>query len=426
MAKVSDIKVKDRMRSIDLEKVGELADSIKELGLLNPITVAMENNEMVLKAGRHRLEAFKALGLEEIPVEIKNLDPLRSELVEIDENLIRAELHFIDRGEHLARRKKIYEMLYPAIQHGGDRRSQEFETKRTDDGLKLKESFTVDTAKKTGFKPRTIQQDVQIATHLDPEVKQEVKKIDLGKQEALKLARIRNPQVQKDIVGKIAEGTAKTVKQAEAQIAVEKNIKRGRSEKMTLDVTFFDAGIEKMDTLDPESVSAIVTTPPDGTQYENLIEKASRILKTGGIIALQASVADIPTILGIKSESISFYWIVANMMGSSKNHPEGVKSNWAPVVVLIKGFRSMAAESMTDRIEKSFEHLNQKEDYALQIVTRFTKMGETVLDPFVSRNFVSYIAACVGRKYIGLSQNEDDVAYIKSQLDELNWAVAMA
>jgi ParB-like chromosome segregation protein Spo0J len=81
-----------------------LADSIRELGLLQPITVTPEKK---LVAGGRRLAAFKMPGRVEIPAFVKLLGGLRAELAEIDENLVRLELMVLERGEQLARRNAI-------------------------------------------------------------------------------------------------------------------------------------------------------------------------------------------------------------------------------------------------------------------------------------------------------------------------------
>ncbi len=100
--------------------VAELPKSISEIGLLNPITVLYKpsNNDYhyELIAGRHRLEFHKLLGRTEIEANIlppHKFNELHTELAEIDENLIRAELYYVDKGDLLYRRKAIYETLYP-------------------------------------------------------------------------------------------------------------------------------------------------------------------------------------------------------------------------------------------------------------------------------------------------------------------------
>ena len=89
---IKNIIVKEDRRDVDQEKVEELAESIKEVGLINPITLT---EDYTLIAGAHRLEACKLLGYTEIEANVLSIDNLRAELAEIDENLIRSELHVL-------------------------------------------------------------------------------------------------------------------------------------------------------------------------------------------------------------------------------------------------------------------------------------------------------------------------------------------
>lgn len=56
---IGEIKVSPGRREAALADVRELADSIAEIGLLNPVTVSQSRT---LIAGLHRLEAAKVLG----------------------------------------------------------------------------------------------------------------------------------------------------------------------------------------------------------------------------------------------------------------------------------------------------------------------------------------------------------------------------
>ena len=107
---IYQININAGRREADQDAVQKLADSISKVGLLNPITV---DQEYTLIAGLHRLEAVKQLGWTEIECTVKSLDGLLAELAEIDENLIRRGLDYIDEGKQLARRKEIYESLHP-------------------------------------------------------------------------------------------------------------------------------------------------------------------------------------------------------------------------------------------------------------------------------------------------------------------------
>jgi len=107
---ISDIIIGEKRREVKSDYVQKLADSIKQVGLINPITIAPDNR---LIAGYHRLQAFIQLGETRIPAVILNLSELEARLAEIDENLIRNEGSALERGEWLLERKRIYEELYP-------------------------------------------------------------------------------------------------------------------------------------------------------------------------------------------------------------------------------------------------------------------------------------------------------------------------
>lgn len=81
--KIEDIKIGKRFRQ-DMGDVNDLARSIQKVGLLHPVVVN-EDNKLI--AGQRRIEAFKKLGLNEIPVTVINLKAILNG--EIDENVNR-------------------------------------------------------------------------------------------------------------------------------------------------------------------------------------------------------------------------------------------------------------------------------------------------------------------------------------------------
>ena len=86
---ISEITVNPGRRETALGDVRELADSILEVGLINPI---MADQTHTLIAGLHRLEAMKLLGRTEIECAVSDLDSLQVALAEIDENFVRKDL----------------------------------------------------------------------------------------------------------------------------------------------------------------------------------------------------------------------------------------------------------------------------------------------------------------------------------------------
>ena len=118
---ITEIKIAPERQEADPEGIRELADSISQVGLLNPITIDQEH---ILIAGLHRLEAARLLGWTEIECTVSSLEGLLAALAEVDENVVRKGLSAVEYGNLLLRRKEIYEALHPETRNGGDRRSE--------------------------------------------------------------------------------------------------------------------------------------------------------------------------------------------------------------------------------------------------------------------------------------------------------------
>ena len=122
---INEITVNPGRREAAPGDVKELADSILELGMVNPVMV---DQSYTLIAGLHRLEAMKLLGRTEIECTVSDLAGLQAELAEIDENFIRKDLSDAEFRELLLRRKEIYESLHPetkATYDGGEFRGNQ-------------------------------------------------------------------------------------------------------------------------------------------------------------------------------------------------------------------------------------------------------------------------------------------------------------
>lgn len=83
----------------DEEKIRELADSIKEQGLIQPLIVApTANSRYELIAGERRLRASRIAGLTEVPVVIKDVDDEARLSLAIIENIQREDLNPIEEA----------------------------------------------------------------------------------------------------------------------------------------------------------------------------------------------------------------------------------------------------------------------------------------------------------------------------------------
>ena len=157
MILINEVSTFGRARQATRRQVDALSESIREVGLLNPITVAPADYGYALVAGLHRLEACKALGWVEIPAVVVELGEQQRIIAECDENLCASTLTASERAEFTRRRKTAYEALHPEAAHGSNQHTRSRQVGESSDPAR----FTADTAAKTGQSERVVQRDAE-------------------------------------------------------------------------------------------------------------------------------------------------------------------------------------------------------------------------------------------------------------------------
>lgn len=270
--KVENVKVRDGRRMIDQGKVKKLAASIKEVGLINPITLTRDNT---LVAGAHRLEAFKYLGCEYIEASLlESEDSLKIELAEIDENLVRNELHWTEQDDALARRKEIYEELYPETKKGAVNQY----TKVLNDKMAFSKSFTDDAAEKIGTSKRNVERSIHRSTNIDPALKPRLKELDLTKTEGSFLAKLE-PEKQKAIIETKASRPDVSVKEVFQEMKKEAKIemlaeKKEENKRLDSASVIMKPKVYIQDYTDflrdKKDFDLLLTDPPYSTDIDNI------------------------------------------------------------------------------------------------------------------------------------------------------------
>lgn len=92
----------------DTEGLRELASSIEQYGILQPLTVRRRLGEYELVAGERRLRAAKIAGCTEVPCILLMVDEEESGMVALVENLQRRDLDYIEEAQGLARLMRLY------------------------------------------------------------------------------------------------------------------------------------------------------------------------------------------------------------------------------------------------------------------------------------------------------------------------------
>jgi len=237
---VRDIVVPHGRRKVNEGRVKELAESIAEIGQLQPIVVVEdpENERAQLVAGAHRLSAFKMLGIDRINTMIVKLSEIDVKLVEIDENLIRSELTAAERAKLTAERRKLYLAKYPETGKGkskgalGSGKGGKATTKSAK--LAVLPSFAEDTSKKSGKSKRSVERDSLRGEKIDSKVLDDISGTELDTGVNLDVLSKLDANQQKELVGFAAKSGVDNLKTAQRNMAKEKVVQEIAEEPQPL------------------------------------------------------------------------------------------------------------------------------------------------------------------------------------------------
>ena len=172
-AEIEFVQVGPRLRSLDANKVAELAESMGSIGLQQPISIYSPNDETLqLVAGLHRLEAARKLGWEDIDCIFVDMDDLDRQLWEIDENLCRADLTELERAQHTAKRAEVVKQKTELKAKLAPNTNK---PRKRGPKSKGQKEFVEQTAKQTGRSKTSIKRDKARGEKIPPDVKKEIK-----------------------------------------------------------------------------------------------------------------------------------------------------------------------------------------------------------------------------------------------------------
>lgn len=101
--------------TFDQNSLQELADSIKEHGIAQPLLVRQVDNKYELIAGERRWRAAKLARLDSVPVIVKNISNEKSLEIAIIENVQREDLNAIDESESYSLLMKEFDLTQEEV-----------------------------------------------------------------------------------------------------------------------------------------------------------------------------------------------------------------------------------------------------------------------------------------------------------------------
>jgi ParB family chromosome partitioning protein len=417
---IASIRVENRLRPLDDAKVAELAESIAQVGLLQPIGVRPDGT---LVYGYHRLEACKQLGWTEIPAVVVDGDDLHAELAEISENLIRNELTLLERAEHLARMRAVYEQLYPNARGVG----------RPAKNSATVAPFSEWAAAQTGLAQRTIQHYVHLAESVAPEVRDAIRRTPIANDGAeLKSLASLEPSKQRAVAELIASRAVSSVREATRELARREALHRESAGELPTGIAIRHGDFREVLGDLRGQVDAMITDPPYLSEYiplyGELAKLAAELLRPHGVLVVMTPHLHLPEVVNCMTPHLRYRWICIYYMGDTKANVSAAKiaTSWKPLLVFTRydaeNLRFVCsdyfsgARGNSDGVEKTLHHWQQSLDGFIQIVERFTEPGELVVDPFLGSGTTAVACLRLGRQFVGCDIDAGAVAIARRRV----------
>jgi ParB family chromosome partitioning protein len=417
---IASIRIENRLRSLDSAKVAELAASIAEIGLLQPIGIRPDGT---LVYGYHRLEACKQLGWTEIPAVVVDGDDLHAELAEISENLIRNELTLLERAEHLARMRAVYERLYPNARGVG----------RPAKNSATVAAFSEWAAAQAGLAQRTIRHYVHLAESLAPEVRDAIRRTPIVNDGAeLKSLASLEPSKQRAVADLIASRAVSSVREATRELARREALHRESAGELPTGIAIRHGDFREVLGDLRGQVDAIITDPPYLSEYlplyGELAKLAAELLRPHGVLVVMTPHLHLLEVANRMTSHLRYRWICVYHMDGAKANVSAAKiaTSWKPLLVFTRydaeNLRFVCsdyfsgARGNSDGVEKTLHHWQQSLDGFTEIVQRFTEPGDLVVDPFLGSGTTALACLQLGRRFVGCDIDAGAVAIARRRV----------
>ncbi len=183
----NDVTVPDRLRHMDEQRVFDMMESFTRMGQMTPIQLRIigDGEDVILVAGRHRLEAARRLEWPYINMNFVYGTEDEFRLWEIAENLHRSELTVLERSQHIAEWIRLTEKEEAAAVEKPAQLAQ------VSKGGRGKHSGISAASQKIGVKRRDVQRAVKIDA-ISPAAQQAAREAGLDKNQSalLKVAAV--------------------------------------------------------------------------------------------------------------------------------------------------------------------------------------------------------------------------------------------
>jgi site-specific DNA-methyltransferase (adenine-specific) len=173
--------------------------------------------------------------------------------------------------------------------------------------------------------------------------------------------------------------------------------------------------------IEPGSVDIIITDPPYPWEFLPLFgvlaQEARRILAPGGSLVVMVGHSYLPEVLAQMTPFMRYHWTCAYLTPggqAASMWQRKVNTFWKPLLWFVNGdydggWIGDVAKSAVNDNDKRFHHWGQSVSGMADVVSRFTKPGDVILDPFCGAATTGVAALLSGRRFVGVDIDADHI-----------------
>jgi SAM-dependent methyltransferase len=181
-------------------------------------------------------------------------------------------------------------------------------------------------------------------------------------------------------------------------------------------------------TLEPQSIDVIITDPPYPHEYLQLYgilaEQAARLLKPGGSVLAMTGHSYLPEIFNLMTPHLAYHWVVSYLTpGGQSPHlwQRRVNTFWKPVLWFTNGeyqgpWVGDVVKSAINDNDKRFHEWGQSESGMAELVEKFSRQGDLILDPFCGAGTTGVVALELNRRFIGIDIDAKAIESTKERI----------
>jgi site-specific DNA-methyltransferase (adenine-specific) len=172
-------------------------------------------------------------------------------------------------------------------------------------------------------------------------------------------------------------------------------------------------------------IDCVISDPPYPKEFVHLYGELAESCAKAGItrVAVMAGQSYLPEIIAEMCKHLEYRWMIAYITPGGQAVQQWqakVNAFWKPILVFGKSddWIGDVATSKPNDNDKRFHGWGQSESGMSDLVSRLSKPGETVCDPFMGAGTTGVVSLALGRKFIGCDIDSDHCITSKARLEK--------